>query len=293
MERTVFLNGAFMPESAAQLPIFDRGLLFADSVYEGFGILDSQITDFAYHMDRLDRSLGELNMPSPMARDDMLAAMMTLIEANDLAEGFLYLQITRGTGDRSYLYDDSYTPNIFAFTQKEKFPADSNPDPVALATVPDIRWARRDIKTTNLLGQVMAKQAAHLAGAFEALMIAPDGDITEAGSSSFFFIKDRTLYVRPVSNDILHGITRQTMLRVAEQHQLKIAETTYTLDQALAADEAFITAASIYVMPVGRIDDHQIADGKTGPITAELRRAYLELARAEFPERPGSKGKTG
>ena len=117
MERTVFLNGAFMPESAAQLPIFDRGLLFADSVYEGFGILDSQITDFAYHMDRLDRSLGELNMPSPMARDDMLAAMMTLIEANDLAEGFLYLQITRGTGDRSYLYDDSYTPNIFAFTQ--------------------------------------------------------------------------------------------------------------------------------------------------------------------------------
>lgn len=286
MERTVFLNGEFMPEGAAQLPIFDRGLLFADSVYEGFGILDSQVTDFAYHMDRLDRSLGELNMPSPMSRDDMLAAMMTLIEANGLAEGFLYLQITRGSGDRSYLYDDSYTPNIFAFTQLAKFAADSDPDPVALATVPDIRWARRDIKTTNLLGQVMAKQAAHLAGAYEALMIAPDGDVTEAGSSSFFFIKDRELWVRPVSNDILHGITRQTMLRVAEQHQLKIREETYTLDQALAADEAFITAASIYVLPVGRIDDTEIGDGGVGPVTASLRSAYLELARAEFPKVP-------
>ena len=289
MERTVFLNGEFMPEGAARLPIFDRGLLFADSVYEGFGILDSQITDFEYHMNRLDRSLGELNIPSPMTRDDMLAAMMRLIEANGLVEGFLYLQITRGTGDRSYLYDDSYTPNIFAFTQPEKFPADSDPDPVALATVPDIRWARRDIKTTNLLGQVMAKQAAHLAGAYEALMIAPHGDITEAGSSSFFFIKDRKLYVRPVSNDILHGITRQTMLRVAEQHQLQIVETTYTLEQALAADEAFITAASIYVMPVGRIDDTVIGGGRTGPITAALRQSYLELARAEFPAPAGGR----
>ena len=293
MERTVFLNGEFMPEGAAQLPIFDRGLLFADSVYEGFGILDSQVTDFAYHMDRLDRSLGELNMPSPMSRDDMLAAMMTLIEANGLAEGFLYLQITRGSGDRSYLYDDSYTPNIFAFTQPAKFAADSDPDPVALATVPDIRWARRDIKTTNLLGQVMAKQAAYLAGAYEALMIAPDGDITEAGSSSFFFIKGRKLYVRPVSNDILHGITRQTMLRVAAQHQLQIVETTYTLEQVLAADEAFITAASIYVMPVGRIDDTIIGDGTAGPISTALRQSYLELARAEFPARPDSDETTG
>ena len=293
MERTVFLNGEFMPEEAAQLPIFDRGLLFADSVYEGFGILDSQVTDFAYHMDRLDRSLAELNMPSPMSRDDMLAAMMTLIEANGLDEGFLYLQITRGSGDRSYLYDDSYTPNIFAFTQPAKFAADSDPDPVALATVPDIRWARRDIKTTNLLGQVMAKQAAYLAGAYEALMIAPDGDITEAGSSSFFFIKGRKLYVRPVSNDILHGITRQTMLRVAAQHQLQIVETTYTLEQVLAADEAFITAASIYVMPVGRIDDTIIGDGTAGPISTALRQSYLELARAEFPARPDSGETTG
>ena len=234
MERTVFLNGEFMPEGEATVPIFDRGLLFADSVYEGFGILDSQIVDYEYHMNRLGRSLGELDMPWPMARDELLVAMMKLIEMNNAVEGFMYLQVTRGSRDRSYLYDDQYEPTVFAFTQKEKFAADAPPQPVALATTPDIRWARRDIKTTNLLGQVMAKQAAHLAGAYEALMIAPDGDVTEAGSSSFFFIKDRELWVRPVSNDILHGITRQTMLRVAEQHQLKIREETYTLDQVLA-----------------------------------------------------------
>lgn len=285
MERIVFLNGEFMPEGQATVPIFDRGLLFADSVYEGFGILDSQLVDFEYHMNRLDRSLGELNMPSPMTRDDLLAAMMKLIYSNKAVEGFMYLQITRGSGDRSYLYDDSYVPNVFAFTQKEKFAADAPAKPVALATTPDIRWARRDIKTTNLLGQVMAKQAAHLAGAYEALMIGPDGHVTEAGSSSFFFIKNREIYVKPVTNDILHGITRQTMLRVAETFQLRIREENYTLDQVLDADEAFITAASIYVLPVGRIDDTIIADGETGPITKSLRSAYLELARQEFPEK--------
>ena len=219
-----------------------------------------------------------------MSREEMLSALMKLIEMNGAVEGFMYLQITRGSGDRSYLYHDSYVPNIFAFTQKEKFAADAPAQPVALATTPDIRWARRDIKTTNLLGQVMAKQAAHLAGAYEALMIAPDGVVTEAGSSSFFFIKDREIYVKPVSNDILHGITRQTMLRVAETFQLRIREENYTLEQVLEADEAFITASSIYVLPVGRIDDTVIADGETGPITKSLRSAYLDLARKEFPK---------
>ena len=290
MDRTVFLNGSFLPESEAKLSIFDRGLLFADSVYEGFGILDSQIVDYEYHMDRLDRSLGELEMPWPMSRDELLDAMMQLIKVNESREGFMYLQITRGERDRNYLYDGDYVPNVFAFTQKEKFAADAPPKPVKLATTPDIRWARRDIKTTNLLGQVMAKQAAHRAGAYEALMIAPDGHVTEAGSSSFFFVKGRDLFVRPVSNDILHGITRQTMLRVAETHQLRVREEVYTLEQALAADEAFITGASIYVLPVGRIDDADIGDGGVGPITASLRSAYLELARSEFPKVGGSKG---
>ena len=284
MERTVFVNGELMPASEARISIFDRGVLFADSVYEGFGVLDSSIVDYEYHMDRLERSLGELDMPWPIPRARMLDPMMRLLRANELVEGFLYLHITRGEGDRAYTYDDSYKPNIFAFTQNEKFKADDTPKPVTLATTGDIRWARRDIKTTNLLGQVMAKQEAHKAGAYEALMIAPDGHITECGSSSFFFIKGRELFVRPLSNDILPGITRKTMLRVAEAHQLKIREGLFTLEQALGADEAFITGASIYVLPVGRIDDTVIGDGKPGPITSALRASYLELARTEFPD---------
>jgi len=283
MERIVYLNGEFIPESEAKLSIFDRGLLFADAVYEGFGIIDGQLADFKGHMDRLDRSLGELNIPAPMDRAEMLDVLMRLIKENDQREGFLYLHVTRGQGDRNYLYNDSYIPNVFAFTQGEKFAVDAPPKLVSLASVPDIRWARRDIKTTNLLGQVMAKQAAHEAGAYEALMVDEDGYVTEAGSSSFFFIKDKVLYVRPVSNEILHGITRQTMLRVAEAHQVRIKEEVYTLEEAKQADEAFITAASIYVLPVGRIDDVKIGGDEPGPITSSLRTAYLETARAEFP----------
>jgi len=208
--------------------------------------------------------------------------MMALIEKNAVTNGFLYLHVTRGAGDRAFHYHDGYTPNIFAFTQGEKFAADDMPPAITLHTAPDLRWARRDIKSTNLLAQVMAKHAAHKAGDYEALMIDQDGYVTEAGSSSFFYIKDGDLFVRPVTNEILHGITRQTMLRVAQQMDLKFVERVYKLDEVLEADEAFITASSIYVLPVGKIDSHLIADGQAGRFTIALRKAYLETARAEF-----------
>ena len=289
MTQTVFLNGDYVAAEDAKLSIFDRGLLFADAVYEGFGILDGQIVDFEYHIDRLDRSLGQLSIPAPMTRDELLVMLMTLIRENAAEVGFLYLHITRGEGDRSYIYDDSYVPNMFAFIQREKFTPAEAPKLLEIKSVPDLRWARRDIKTTNLLGQVMAKQTAYAAGADEALMVGDDGYVTEAGSSSFFFIKDRVLYVRPVSNAILHGITRQTMLRVAAEHQVQVKETFYTLDEAMAADEAFMTAASIYVAPVVKIDGQQIGDGSAGPITMALRAAYITKAREEFPELPDEK----
>ena len=156
------------------------------------------------------------------------------------------------------------------------------PPAITLRTAHDLRWARRDIKSTNLLAQVMAKHAAHKAGDYEALMIDQDGYVTEAGSSSFFFIKDNELFIRPVTNEILHGITRQTTLRVAQQMDLKFVECIYKLDEVLQADEALITASSIYVLPVSKIDDHVIADGQAGRFTVALRKAYLETARAEF-----------
>lgn len=282
MERIVFLNGDFVAESNAKLSIFDRGLLFADAVYEGFGVIDSQIVDFEYHINRLTRSCDELAMASPMDKDELFVMLMRLIAENELVEGFLYLHVTRGEGDRSFFYNDSYKPNIFSFTQGAKFVADDPAPAVKVLTTPDLRWVRRDIKSTNLLAQVMAKQAAHEAGAYEAVMIDDDGFITEAGSSSFFFIKDQTLIVRPVSNEILHGITRQTMLRVASEQEIAVEERIYKLDEALAADEAFLTAASIYVLPVSHIDDTKIGDGTAGDFTLALRAGFLQTARAEF-----------
>ncbi|MFZ8992699.1 MAG: aminotransferase class IV, partial [Candidatus Puniceispirillaceae bacterium] len=233
-ERIIYLNGDYIAESEAKLPVFDRGLLFADAVYEGFGILDGQIVDFIYHMDRLKRSLGELTIPMNFSVDEMFHALMRLIEKNNAKSGFLYLHVTRGAGDRAFHYHDQYVPNVFAFTQGEKFAADAMPPVIDLLTYPDLRWARRDIKSTNLLAQVMAKHAANQAGAYEALMVDDEGFVTEAGSSSFFFIKDNVLYVRPVSNEILHGITRQTMLRVAKERDISLIERNYTLDEVMA-----------------------------------------------------------
>jgi D-alanine transaminase len=281
-ERIVYLNGNYVPESKAQLSIFDRGLLFADSVYEGFGILDSQIVDFIYHFRRLERSLSELSIPMKFGIDEMFHSMMTLIKKNNVRAGFLYLHITRGAGDRAFHYHDQYVANVFAFTQGEKFSVDDPVPVIELLTYPDLRWARRDIKSTNLLAQVMAKQAANQSGAYEALMVDANGLVTEAGSSSFFFIKDNALFVRPVSQEILHGITRQTMLRVAKDRGISLIERTYSLDEALTADEALITASSIYVMPVGKIDGNIIGDGKAGAFTLALREGYLAKARAEF-----------
>ena len=281
-ERIIYLNGDYLEESDAKLPVFDRGLLFADAVYEGFGILDGKIVDFIYHIQRLERSLGELSIKTILSTDEMFYVLMELIEKNKVKSGFLYLHITRGTGDRAFHYHDHYEPNIFAFTQCEKFPVDDAPPLVELITYPDLRWARRDIKSTNLLAQVMAKHAANQSGAYEALMVDENGIVTEAGSSSFFFIKDNVLYVRPVSNEILHGITRQTMLRVANERGISWVEQIYSLDEALAADEALITGSSIYVLPVGKIDDIVIGDGKAGEFTLSLREGYLAKARTEF-----------
>ena len=281
-ERIIYLNGDYLAESEAKLPVLDRGLLFADAVYEGFGILDGQIVDFIYHMQRLERSLGELSIPMTFSIDEMFHVLMGLIEQNNAKAGFLYLHATRGAGDRAFHYHDQYVPNIFAFTQGEKFAADEMPPAIELLTYPDLRWTRRDIKSTNLLAQVMAKQAANQTGAYEALMVDAKGLVTEAGSSSFFFIKDNALYVRPVSQEILHGITRQTMLRVAKERGISLIERTYSLDEALAADEALITASSIYVLPVGKIDGKVIGDGKAGAFTLALREGYLAKARDEF-----------
>ena len=283
MSRTVWMNGSFVPEDQAQVPIFDRGLLFADAVYEGLGVLDGQIIDFPHHMARLRRSLGELGIPEPMGEAAFRTALHELIRHNDLDEGFVYLHVTRGAHDRDYLYPDGLKPTVFAFTQPQYYGrADEPPSPLRLISTPDLRWARRDIKTTNLLGQVLAKQVARQNGADEALMLDGNGYVTEGGAVSFFIVREGKLFARPVAQDLLPGITRRTMLRVADEQGVRIVAERFRPEDVYAADEAFVTGASSYVQPVSHVDGNRIGDGEMGKLTAILRAAYLEAVRAAF-----------
>ncbi|MBZ8117062.1 D-amino acid aminotransferase [Roseovarius sp. LXJ103] len=280
LTRAVYLNGAFMPGGEAKLSIFDRGVLFADSVYEGLGILDGRITDLPKHLGRLKASLEKLSIPNPHSDEEYTKILQTLIETNDVAEGFLYLQITRGEADRDYIYPEGLKPNVFAFLQPHTKPlADSLPEGISMRSHVDLRWKRRDIKTTNLLGQVLVKVAGASHGADEALMIDDVGFITEGGSTSFFTIKDKIITARPVSNDILHGITRQTMLSVAGELGYEVRTSKIRLEDALAADEAFVSGSSTYLEPVVKIDGQVLGDGRPGPFTLRLRAAYLKAVR--------------
>ncbi|MBR12809.1 MAG: D-amino acid aminotransferase [Acidimicrobiaceae bacterium] len=288
MTRTVYLNGAFVDEAEAKVPIMDRGLLFADAVYEGIGVLDGRLVDGAKHLDRLGRSLAAVDIPAPMGRDELVAVLRELVARDGLDEGFLYLHVTRGVVERNYVHAGDLVPTVFAFTQAQHgVAADGESVVRTMRTFPDLRWARRDVKTTNLLGQVLAKQAAAEAGDDEALLVkgdAGDGaaEVTEGGAVSFFPVVDGRLLVRPLSPEILPGVTRSSVLPVAAAEGLAVEERTYTLAEALAADEAFITGASSYVEPVGAIDGVPVGDGAVGPLTRRLRAAYLADVRGRL-----------
>lgn len=284
-ERIVYCRGEFVPETQALVPLMDRGLLFADAVYEGLGILDGRIIDFPHHHARLVRSLGELGIAEPFTAESLWTLLMELIARNGADEGFLYLHVTRGVAERDYVYADGLEPTVFAFVQAGHYgsAADATPPVISLATHDDWRWARRDIKTPNLLAQVIAKQAAHEAGADEALLMRGD-EVIEAGSASFFFVADGTIFTRPLSRDILPGVTRRSVLAVASEFGFAVEERAATLAEVLAADEAFITASSSYVEAVGSIDGN--AFEAPGPITSRLREIYLVHARASAVEPP-------
>ncbi len=278
LDRIVFLNGDYIPAKDAKLSIFDRGLLFADAVYEGLGLMDGKVADFELHMQRLERSLSELDMPNPLPRAQYLEVFQRLASENNIQDGFFYLQVTRGAADRNYLYSAEMTPNVFAFVQPQKPVKDRNTHlGVKMHAVPDLRWKRRDIKTTNLLGQVMAKKAAHDAGAFDALLVDADGRVTEAASRSFFIVKDNTIIAPPVTEEILHGITRQVIVKVADSEELNTVFRWFTLDEVFTADEAFLTGSSTTVVPVIQIDDNVIGNGQPGRIALRLREEYLAM----------------
>lgn len=282
MTRIVYLNGDFVPAEEAKVSIFDRGLNLADGIYEVFGVLDEKLIDTEGHLARLWRSLGELSIPAPFGDAEVLQFCKELVARNAVEEGLVYMQITRGVAERNFAFSSDLTPTVFAFTQsKSKAEREVNDKGVTLKSAPDLRWARRDIKSTGLLAQVLAKQAAKQAGCYEALMVR-DGEVTEGGASSFFMIKDGVLITRPLSNDILAGVTRKSVLALASDQDLAVEERTFTLEETYEADEAFITGASTYVCPVLKIDGHVIGTGEPGPMVRRLQDIYLDFARASL-----------
>jgi D-alanine transaminase len=281
--RTVYVNGDYLPETEAKISIFDRGFLMADGVYEVTSVLDGKLIDFDGHVARLERSLAELEMASPVTSEDLLEIHRALVARNGIEEGMVYLQITRGApADRDFVFPDpDETPSsLVVFTQNKPGLAD-NPAAkkgMRVISIDDIRWGRRDIKTVQLLYPSMGKMMAKKAGADDAWMV-QDGFVTEGTSNNAYIVKNGKIITRARSNDILHGITRAAVLRFAAEAQMEVEERNFTIAEAREADEAFITSASTFVMPVVEIDGVKLGDGTPGRVAPRLREIYLEESR--------------
>jgi D-alanine transaminase len=280
MSRIVHVNGSYVPEADAKVSVFDRAFLFGDAVYEVTAVLDRLLVDFAAHLSRLDRSLAEIALAAPLSHDDLRELHRTLIERNNLDEGIVYLQISRGAAERDFAYPDNATPAVIAFTQSR--PLIANPyaaTGVKVITIPDLRWKRRDIKSTSMLAQAMGKQAAKLKGAYEAWMV-ENGCVTEGTSSSAFILDDAgVIRTQPLGYHILPGVTRRAVLKLAATQKVSLDERPFTVAEALRAREAFMTAASAFVLPVVEIDGVAIGDGRPGPVARAFRDLYIEEAR--------------
>ncbi len=281
--RTVYVNGDYVPEDQAKVSVFDRGFLMADGVYEVTSVLDGKLVDFAGHAARLERSLAQLDMASPVTMDELLEIHRELVRVNGIVEGMVYLQITRGApADRDFAFPDpAVTPStLVLFTQSKPGLAD-NPAAkkgMKVISVPDIRWGRRDIKTVQLLYPSMGKMMAKKAGVDDAWMV-EDGVVTEGTSNNAYIVKGNTIVTRQLGNEILAGITRAAVLRFAREAQMVVEERAFTVDEAKGADEAFITSATTFVMPVVEIDGVALGGGVPGKVAARLREIYIEESR--------------
>lgn len=285
MSKTVFLNGEYMPAENARISVFDRGFLFGDGVYEVIPVIRGKLVDEDYSVERLRRSLSAIEISWPCTEAEYLAMLRELIKRDSLEEGSIYVQITRGIADRDFAYPKNITSTLMAYTAARKLI--NNPaaeSGVKVVSVPDLRWKRRDIKSLNLLGQCMAKQQAAAQGAFEAWMV-EDDMVTEGASSSAFIVKDKRIITRELSRSILPGIRRRVIIELAEENGLELEQRSFSLDEAMGADEAFLSSATTLVLPVVSIDGEPVADGKPGPLTTKLRAMYVSKLIAEAEQK--------
>ena len=279
--RQVYINGEFKKEDEAKVSVFDRGLLFSDSLYEVTTVINGKLIDFNNHMKRLDRSMTELKFKKLLNHLDILIFHRKLIELNNLKEGMIYLQVTRGVADRSFdMPKDKIEPTILAFTQEKKIiDSESAKNGIKVMTLDDMRWKRCDIKTTQLLYASMAKTEATEKGFDDAWMLR-EGYVTEGSSSNAWIIKGKIIMTRQSDNLILSGITRDAIFKCAKDLGYEVVTKNITLPDAQSASEAFITSATACVMPVVKINTNQIGDGKPGKFVTALREEYIKQAVA-------------
>jgi len=277
MSRTVFVNGSFVPESEAKISIFDRGFLFGDAVYEVTAVVDGQLVDNANHLERLKRSLEAVSIPLLFPIEKIEEIQRRLVEMNQVTEGLVYLQVTRGVQpDRNlYCQEDGLEASLIMFTQVKTIHASPlATNGIRVRVQEDPRWNRRDIKTTMLLPNYLAKNTAKKQGYDDTWMV-QDGFVTEGSSSNAFIIQGDVLQTRPLSHEVLPGITRQALLSIAEEVGLTVEQEAFTVEQAQAANEAFASSSSTVCMPVVEIADVTIGDSKPGPWTTQIRQRYL------------------
>jgi D-alanine transaminase len=254
----------------------DRGFLFADGIYEVSAVINGKLIDNEGHINRLFSSLEKIDIKLNYNFSQIIDFQKTLIEKNNLKEGVIYIQVTRGVEERDFNYKESTTPTFLMFTQVKNILNNPARVGVKAITVPEIRWQRRDIKSIALLAQVMAKNEARKKGAFEAWMI-EDGSITEGSSSNAYIVKDNVIITKNLSNQILHGITRKAILALAKNNNIKIEERAFTPAEAYSADECFMTSASTFVVGITELDGKKIGDGEVGKVTKKLYDEYIKL----------------
>jgi D-alanine transaminase len=283
MSSIFHINGSLVPAEQAVIPALDRGFLFGDGVYEVIAVIDGLLLEFERHAARLARSLAEVGIRNPLPRDTLLARCRELVLRNGLREGSVYVQVTRGADSkRDFAFPTDVEPTVMMYVSEKSLRVNPLAESgVRVASVPDMRWQRRDIKSVSLIAQVLAKQAAQAAGAFEALMVDADGVVTEGSSSSALLVDAQgRIVVRPLSREILPGCTRAAVLALAAKRGVAVEERKFTLDECRRATELVLSSALLFVLPVIELDGQPIGTGRPGPVCRELRQLYMEYALA-------------
>jgi D-alanine transaminase len=284
MSRIAYVNGRYVAHREAGVHIEDRGFQFADGVYEVCEILSGRIIDETRHIERLKRSLSELRIAMPVAEASLKVVLRETIRRNRVRDGMVYLQVTRGVARRDFVFppEDTASSLIVTARSMDRGRAEAlSDDGIAVLSLPDNRWDRVDIKSVSLLPNALARQAAKEKGAREAWFVDRDGYVTEgAASNAWIVTREGSLVTRPAEQGILRGVTRTTLLDLARRDGLVAVERPFTLDEAKAAREAFVTAATTLIMPVVRIDEAAVGDGRPGPVTKRLRREFHSVAES-------------